>query len=100
MCTKMASYQTQLTETLGHCLREAGAGGSNPLTPTIFQNISRRGTEITAGIDGAASETPFARGEREHRGDRVKDADVEIGAEHAQRGRYFGKRRCRRSGCE
>ncbi len=20
----------------GHCLREAGAGGSNPLTPTIF----------------------------------------------------------------
>ena len=22
--------------TLGYCLREAGAGGSNPLTPTIF----------------------------------------------------------------
>ena len=22
---------------VGHCLREAGAGGSNPLTPTIFR---------------------------------------------------------------
>ena len=21
---------------VGHCLREAGAGGSNPLTPTIY----------------------------------------------------------------
>ncbi|SVD34716.1 uncharacterized protein METZ01_LOCUS387570, partial [marine metagenome] len=23
---------------VGHCLREAGAGGSNPLTPTIYSS--------------------------------------------------------------
>ena len=28
----------RLAQSVEHCLREAGAGGSNPLTPTIFFN--------------------------------------------------------------
>ena len=29
-----------------HCLREAGAGGSNPLTPTIKSNSYSTGTRV------------------------------------------------------